>query len=314
MSGFFTLLLLVCLVGAVRPFRGFKRKHFGLAAIAAFIGIGAFMPPPTPQEIAARKVKEAEKAREEAEEARREAQEQARAEAQKKADADREQAAERKAEHDRIVEKASPALEVPSNYTRSEYRQTYARVGAASFAQLNRLEPGAAYAAAESRSCDRVVSAMVSDTSRQGRAMWFVDCQNGDRFMVEQAQAAEALRRFEEGKLVRSELARSCTIDTVALCKSSPAQKKAVERELEFVSNCDILLQEALVSPSSLDMRGRWRMDFGKGDTVTFRRAFDSQNAFGATLRAQYRCDVDASSGRISRFEISGPMGKQRVL
>lgn len=67
MSGFFTVILLASLAGVLFPFWGMRRRHFALTAFGAFIGVGAFAPAPTPQEIAA---KEAEKAREAAEKAK----------------------------------------------------------------------------------------------------------------------------------------------------------------------------------------------------------------------------------------------------
>lgn len=160
MSGFFTVVLLASLAGVLLPFWGMRRRHFALTAFGAFIGVGAFAPAPTPQEIAA---KEADKAREAAEEVQ--------IAAKDRAEEERELAEARRSEHDRVVEKTRLALEVPPNYTQSEYRQTYSRVGAATFARLNRLEPGAAYVAAESRSCDRVTAAMMSDRSKPANAI-----------------------------------------------------------------------------------------------------------------------------------------------
>lgn len=46
MSVLFLVLLIVCIVGLVRPFKGLKRWHFGIAAIACFILIGLTAPKP----------------------------------------------------------------------------------------------------------------------------------------------------------------------------------------------------------------------------------------------------------------------------
>lgn len=295
----FLALFVACVFGIAVPYRNLRRGHFALGAIGAFALTCVVVPKPTPEERAARKMKE-----------EREAAEEAKAEAmQAAADA----AAEVRRVHDKVAERAAGALADTGGYTKGDYRSTYARVGAATFARLNELEPGAVYVAAESRHCDRVGSAMVSDMSKPGKAIWFVDCANGNRFMVAQAEAAAALARAKKGKLVTSGLEESCTIDTVALCKASPAQRAAKEREIEFITACSELVEQVLVSPSSASMK-MWKTEFGKGDVVTYLRPFDSQNAFGATLRAHFVCDVDAAKGTIRRLEVRGPMGTQRVL
>lgn len=298
----FVFLLLACVVGLFYPYiPKTSRKHFAIGAVASLVGMVAIMPEPTPEQLAAR---EAEEEREAAEEARL---------AVLKA------GQEAKAAHRLVIEKAMPALEVAPNYTRDEYGNTYSRVGAATFAKLNELEPGAAYAAAESRWCDRVLSAMVSDVSKPGAATWFVDCDNDNRFMVTQKQASAALERFEAGKLAKRDLEPGCTLSSVSRCKEgavtplSPAQMVAKEKEIEFVSACDTILQITLVSPASLDLH-RWSYGFADDHTVVVERPFDSQNSFGATIRSTYRCEIDALTTNIEGFSVSGPMGRKKVI
>lgn len=285
----FLLLLLACIAGVVYPFvPNSKRWHFALGAVASFVGLGLTVPKPTPQELADRKADEAREAAHEL----------------------REEGAQ---DHREVVEKAKPALEGRTDYTRTEYRDTYRRVGASTFAKLNELEPGAAYAAAESQTCNRVNAVTVSDTSRPGAAVWFVDCANERRFMVDQRQAAAALARFKEEKLALRDLEPSCTLSSVADCKLTASQKRAKDKEIEFVSACDTILQQVVVSPSSLDLH-RWTYGFAGQDTVVVVRPFDSQNSFGATIRSKYRCEIDASTMNISGFQVTGPMGSQRVI
>lgn len=285
----FLLLLLACIAGIIYPFLpNSKRWHFALGAVASFVGLAATVPKLTPQQLADRKAEEAREAALEA----------------------GEQSAE---EHRKVVEKAHPALEGGSAYTRAEYGDTYRRVGAATFAKLNELEPGAAYAAAESNSCNRVNAAAVSDTSKPGAAVWFVDCANERRFMVDQGQAAAALARFKAGRLLSRDLEPSCTLSSVADCKLTSSQKSAKDKEIEFVSACDTILQQVVVSPSSLDLH-RWSYGFAGHDTVVVERPFDSQNSFGATIRSSYRCEIDASTSNISGFKVRGPTGFQRII
>lgn len=281
----FAFLFLACLVGVAYPFIArSKRWHFAVGAFGSLIAMALVIPEPTPQQLAARKARETEEARLAAIE-----------------------------ENDRVIEKAQPALEGNMTYTRAEYGDTYARVGAATFAKLGEIEPGAAYAAAESKSCNRVNAAMVSDTSKSGAAVWFVDCANERRFMVTQQQAEEALARHADGKLALRDLEPSCTLSTVANCQLSPIQKAAKDKEVEFVSACDMILQQVVVSPSSLDMH-RWSYGFGDGNTVVVERPFDSQNGFGAMIRSSYRCEIDAATTNIEGFSVRGPTGTQKVI
>ena len=108
-------------------------------------------------------------------------------------------------------------------YTRSEYRETYNELGSAAFAKLNVLEPGALYAVAESKNCDVVEESGLSDRASRKSLRWYVDCKNGNRFMVDQKQAQDALNRERAGHLQVTELAASCTAEIAAwmICKLS---------------------------------------------------------------------------------------------
>lgn len=286
MAYVFLILLLASIAGVIYPYLSkFRRKHFALAAIVAFVGMALTVPTPTPEELAARAVSEA-----------------------------TEKAEAGKTEHMRIAEKAQAAVTEPAIYTRAEYGQTFKRVGATTFALLGELEPGAAYAAAESGSCDKVGSASVSDLSTPGKAVWFVDCANESRFMVGQSDAKAALDRFGKGLLVERKLEPSCTLTSVALCRATPAQRAAKDKEIEFVSACDIILQQMVVSPYSLDLASRWEYGFGRGDIVVIRREFDSQNGFGAMIRSRYDCEINAATTNIQGFTVNGPMGSRKVI
>lgn len=286
----FMLIFFAAIAGVVFPYlRQWKRKHFALAAAGAFIGMMFTVPKPTAQERAARKAAEAKEATQQAQSARA-------------------------TEHTGVLAKAAPALEVPANYTRAEYGTTYKRVGATSFAKLNELEAGAVYAAAESKSCDKVVDAAVSDRSKRDDALWYVNCANENRFMVSQKQAADALARFKEGNLASRKLDASCTLSSVAMCGATSAQRAALDNEVALANACDFVLDKVLVSPSSLDMVGSWSISFGKNDSVTISRNFDSQNSFGAMIRSRYRCTINAATSNITGFVIEGPTGTNKVI
>lgn len=290
-AGLFAILLLACLVGIVVPLgkflpfaQGLGRKHYAIGAVVSFVLFGIIVPEPTPEEKAARA-----------------------------AEAAAEEAAEAKDGHEAILAKAAPALEFVMPYTRKEFPETYSWVGKETFEKLDELEPAAIYVAAESNSCTQVNSGAVSDVSKKGKAVWFVDCENGNRFMVKQAQAEEALERFKAGKLTESNLEPSCTQSNIAMCKATPEQRAAADKEIEYVSFCDLILEQVLVSPGSLDLH-HWKYSMGKDNLMVVERPFDSQNSFGAMIRNKYRCEIDAAKEEIESFTISGPMGTQQVI
>jgi hypothetical protein len=266
-------MLLACFVGIIYPYlRYSKRWHFALAALASFVGLAATVPEPTPEELAARKIAEAKEA------------------------------------HEAVLKKALPVAATPANYTRAEYGETYERVGAGSFAKLDELEPGAAYVAAESEECDRVTNAMVSDMSSKGKPVWFVDCENENRFMVTQKQA----------ELVPVDLKPSCTFDDIWKCKGQTSyqptpEEVAKDKEIEYVTACDLILEQVVVSPSSLDTK-RWQFRVVNGKTAVIERPFDSQNGFGAMIRNTYRCEIDIATSNIKGFSVSGPMGNEKFI
>ena len=74
-------------------------------------------------------------------------------------------------DQDAVVGKTKDALAQATaggGYTRSEYSDTYKELGRIAFSKLNLLEPGALYAAAESKQCDRVITAGLNRTGFAG--------------------------------------------------------------------------------------------------------------------------------------------------
>lgn len=210
-----------------------------------------------------------------------------------------------------IANKAKPALDAMIPYTQTDNAKTYALVGASTFPRLNELEMGAIYAVAESTKCDVVVSGAVSlDKSGKDAPVWFVDCSNGNRFLIDDKAAASALERSSANKLAANELSESCTTTSLTLCNASIAQKKA--RETEVVSFCDIMVQNALVGDSSMDWE--WNYAFDKGHNIQVVRGFKAENAFGAKLKHRYFCTFDASTQTIKKLLIEGPLGNKKLI
>lgn len=271
----FFLALVVSLWGLIRPFGNLRRKQFAGISGALFVAWVVAVPPLSPEakaELAAKDVAE---------------------------------------ENSKVLAKVEQALESSISYEPGENPQTLAIVGREEFAKLNELEPGAFYAAAESRDCDRVTSGAVSlNASKKNLPVWFVDCDNGNRFMVTREEAHEALDRFSGSALAGRDRAANCTVRNVGLCNASLAQKEADEAEV--VAFCDMTVESALVGDS--DMAWGWDYRFGDGDSVVVVRDFKAQNAFGANLKHRYRCIFDAKLQRIVSLVIEGPTGSDRLI
>jgi hypothetical protein len=272
---FATLVLLFCIIGLVRPFGylGFARKHYLIGVVVAFIVMMATVEP-----------------------------------APKAAS---QQIADVRSAHAAILAKAKAGTDSISEYTRKEFPETYRRVGATTFKKLAELEKGAVYAAAESKSCDKVEISGASDKSKLNAAMFFVDCANGNRFMISQASAEDALKRFQQAVLHETSLAESCTTNSVALCNASPAQKAM--KEAEAVTICDMIVERALISGDA-DTDWSWNYSFAGGDTVRVVRGFKSTNGFGAKLQSRYFCDIDARTKDVTRLVIETPFGSEKVI
>jgi|TARA_Y100001001_G_scaffold164583_1_gene197367 hypothetical protein len=219
LASLFALASLVFLAGIIVPFgkwfdrlKPYTRKHYALGWLICFVGFTIASPGPSPEVTAAREAREAKAA----DAAMAEAEEAEAKDAEERAAARAAKAAE---EHNRILAKAEEAIAYPADYTRSEYPDTYAKLGAETFAELGELEPGAIYAAAESRQCDKVLSAAISDVSSRGKPIWFVDCSDEKRFMISEEHAKSALHRLKVGRLAKSKLSYSCTYNSISKCK-----------------------------------------------------------------------------------------------
>ncbi|MGJ3627154.1 hypothetical protein AB5I41_09845 [Sphingomonas sp. MMS24-JH45] len=146
LPGLFSLVFIAALVGIVWPYQKLRRWHFAVTAFASFIGVGATVPPPTAEQLAA---KEREKKKE----------------AAKAAETAAKKVQDEQSEHDKVSAKGTAALAGLTPYKKGDNNQTYRRLGASTFAKLEHLEPGAVYAAAESRACDQVATATLCENA-----------------------------------------------------------------------------------------------------------------------------------------------------
>lgn len=77
-----------------------------------------------------------------------------------------------------------------------DYPQTYEQLGSDGFDKANEFMPWAHVAAALSQDCDKVDSIDISETSRADRLIWFADCMNGGRILVNQQDALSAMNNW----------------------------------------------------------------------------------------------------------------------
>lgn len=269
------LLMLISAWGIIKPFGGLRRRWFALGVPVFFIAAALSAPERTPEQIASRE----------------------------KADA--------LASSEKISDKAKNAIRAIERYERATHSKTYAKVGRDVFVRLTELEEGALLVAAESNKCDAVEFGGVSiDKSNKSAPVWYVDCKNGNRFLVDLGGAEAAIERRTKLQLASKELEPDCTTTSLSLCDASKAQRAA--NEVEVVSMCDILIKEAVISDADMDWG--WNYAFSEGDRIQVVRDFKAQNAFGAELKHRYMCYFDAGIGRVTELSVEGPFGTKRVI
>jgi hypothetical protein len=214
-------------------------------------------------------------------------------------------------EAEALADKASEFLKNRTGYLPEDYPKMRKSLGADLFKKANTLEAGAAYSAAESKFCDKVLQATVSEASSRSKGLtWFVDCKNGDRFMVNEGQAREALERSKENKLSENDVPASCSMNNLAMCSATKAQKSADKGEITAV--CSEAVKQVLIGDSSFSWGSK--MVFGEGDIVQVQQEFKASNALGATLNNTYYCDFDAEKMRIKKLFIRGPLGDKTII
>jgi len=210
-----------------------------------------------------------------------------------------------------ILAKAKEAISHIEPYSKVADPDVFQAVGAKRLMQVAEIEPGAVYAAAESNRCDKVeVSAVHIPKTKKDGLTWYVDCANGNRFIVPRAQAEAALARAKDNKLASANLTESCTATTISDCEASEAQKSA--NETEIVSACDMAVKAALIGDSSMDWK--WDYGLGDGDEVKVARGFKAENAFGANLKHRYLCTYDARKQQITKLIVEGPVGRRQLI
>lgn len=195
--------------------------------------------------------------------------------------------------------------------TRTGYRKTYDKLGKSQFNNANALMHWAAIAAAESDVCQKVEVVGISDSATRKALRWYVDCSNGERFMIGEEQAIAARDQYDP----------SATAEARTKAGQMPvAQPKSARwanfNEANTVSACDLTVQKAMLVPGSFST-GFTRWNIAKDDEtgiVTIERDFKSENAYGQRINGRYRCSVDTDAAKITALSIREPDGWKKLI
>lgn len=200
---------------------------------------------------------------------------------------------------------------------RGEYPKLYARLGKAQFSHANAMTEWAALAAAESEQCPEVDLVGVSERATREEIEWYVDCSNGERFQITQAQA-EALRERLGGDVAPQAGAESVSgtkVAAIAVAEPQSARWKNFD-EASTVSACDLTVQKAMLVPGSFTTGwSRWAIE-KDADTgiVIIGRDYKSENAYSMTINGRYRCTVDSNRHELVGLSIREPDGWHKLI
>ncbi|WHU02592.1 hypothetical protein [Sphingomonas sp. NIBR02145] len=93
----------------------------------------------------------------------------------------------------------------------------------------------------------------------------------------------------------------------------SEATTSSAPDETEIVTECDLTLKAALVSPRSYDPSMAWDYK-DQGSYATVLRKFEATNSFGAGIGGTYLCKWDKAGQRIASLETIDALGKHTVV
>lgn len=158
--------------------------------------------------------------------------------------------------------------------TKSSYPKLYAAWGEDWVKRLNDMQPRVALKVAASSSCDRVEIIGLSDVRSVPRktAVFFVDCANGKRYYVTDAELATA------GPAASKDSKTAAISDSAALESCEAAIKKQLAYPLSFSRH---FLNTSI-----------FRAKVGGGNiAVDF--MFDAKNQLGAELPMKAHCIID---------------------
>jgi hypothetical protein len=108
--------------------------------------------------------------------------------------------------------------------------------------------------------------------------------------------------------LLLSQCGKERLDEPVALATTSSAPN-----ETDIVTECDLAVKAALVSPRSYDAAMAWDYK-DRGTYATVLRKFEATNAFGASIGGTYLCKWDKAGERIVSLQTIDALGKHTVI
>jgi len=179
----------------------------------------------------------------------------------------------------------------------SYYPKLAAKLGKARFADPYRLTAWPALFAVTSPQCDRLIAIDVSSEATRKALVWFADCENGERFIVTEANA-----KLTEEKL--SNVKDDDPVDISGLEALPQSAAFANFDEARAAMQCDYVMKNLLQSKSSFSSAWTWEATrHPNNGRVTILRNFTARNAFNAKIDSQYECLVDARDNSILQLK-----------
>lgn len=187
---------------------------------------------------------------------------------------------------------------------RSDYSDTYSRLGGDAFQRANELMKWPVVAVAASPRCNVVDDLAVSDRATADELEWLVDCDNREQFRVSEAQAVATRDSFNTDGIAQVELDALEPLSAVFDDLS----------EGDVVYRCDEAVKSTMKSQSSFDTEWDRQItrDVSSG-RIMVAREFEAQNSFGASLSSQYECIVDVETMVIVSLRIREGNGWQTL-
>lgn len=188
-----------------------------------------------------------------------------------------------------------------------DYPKLYSKIGKAKFDRANDLARWAALSAALSTKCNKVDLVAVSEKSSRKNVEWFVDCENGERFEINETGAEETQRQLTLKGSETAKAARELESKREVQPNSAATDKLSIEDEAVIVGSCDRAIGSVKQSYDPA-----WSYKYRKHSQrgrISVTRDFEYQNAFGGTISSQYECLVDAKNKDLISLRIREPTG-----
>lgn len=182
----------------------------------------------------------------------------------------------------------------------------YAKLGSRVWAVSNEYRRWAALSAAESDACDKVDAVAIWTNATRSSLAWRIACQNGERFIISEAQARSVRAQFYPDATLADRKRYAAITQTARPVSAIWANFS----EPTAVVTCENRMKEAAVNRGSFGGSGRWDVSRDEeGGSATIVRDYSASNALGGTLSGQYQCIVSATGGSVTSLKTRDAFG-----